>query len=75
MTEQTIVTGMRLVYERLKLAVEPSGAVGLAAVLTPQWKGMCAPGGELEGCKKIGVVLCGGNADLGVLWQSLSSKS
>ncbi|KAJ9506057.1 hypothetical protein QJQ45_016635, partial [Haematococcus lacustris] len=32
-SESDIVTAMRLVFERLKLVVEPSGAAGLAAVL------------------------------------------
>jgi serine racemase len=34
-TDQGIVAAMRLVFERMKLVVEPSGAAGLAAVLSP----------------------------------------
>lgn len=34
-TDQEIVGAMQLVFERMKLVVEPSGAAGLAAVLTP----------------------------------------
>lgn len=30
-----IVAAMRLVFERMKLVVEPSGAAGLAAVMSP----------------------------------------
>ncbi|XP_038973684.1 serine racemase-like [Phoenix dactylifera] len=66
--DEKIVEVMRLCYEILKVAVEPSGAIGLAAVLSdrfqqnPDWKN----------CNKIGVVLSGGNVDLGVLWESFS---
>lgn len=64
---------MKLIYERLKVVVEPSGAVGLAAVLAPAWRAAAQPGGPLEGLAaggRVGVVLCGGNVDLGArgLW-------
>ncbi|PKU67607.1 serine racemase [Dendrobium catenatum] len=65
--ENEIIKAMRLCYEVLKLAVEPSGAIGLAAILSdqckqkPYWKDM----------RKIAIVLSGGNVDLGVLWESL----
>ena len=50
----------------VQLVVEPSGAVGLAAALSPQ----LAKCEALAGCSRIGVVLCGGNVDLGeALWQ------
>ena len=40
--------------------MEPSGAAGVAAALSP---GFCdAP--EYRGCRRVGVVLCGGNVDL-----------
>ncbi|KAF5839446.1 serine/threonine dehydratase [Dunaliella salina] len=76
-SEAEIVDAMRHVYERMKLVVEPSGAVGLAAVLTPAWRELCAHGGILHGCKKVGVILCGGNVDLGALglWDSLRRAS
>jgi serine racemase len=41
------------------MQVEPSGAVGLAAVLSPGFKQLPA----LAGCSRIGIVLCGGNLD------------
>ena len=47
-----IVATMRLLFERCKLVVEPSGAVGLAALL--------AGGLEVAG-SKVGVLLSGGN--------------
>lgn len=50
----------------VQLVVEPSGAVGLAAALSSQLGEHPA----LERCRRVGVVLCGGNADLGeALWR------
>jgi threonine dehydratase len=46
---------MRLVYERMKLVVEPSAVVGLAALLTR--------GDRIDG-RRVGVVFSGGNVDL-----------
>lgn len=57
-TEQQVVDAMRLVYERLKVVVEPSGAAGLAAALALKQRP------ENEALRKIGVILCGGNVDL-----------
>jgi threonine dehydratase len=56
--EEEIVAAMRLLWERLKLVVEPSGAVAAAPALFRQIGG--------EG-RKIGIVLSGGNVDLGSL--------
>ena len=69
----SIVEAMRLIYERMKLVVEPSGAAGLAAALSGQfgrWNRAGAGWGKTMRCRKVGVVLCGGNVDLGVLWKS-----
>ncbi|MCB0430554.1 MAG: pyridoxal-phosphate dependent enzyme [Flavobacteriales bacterium] len=53
--EDTIRKAMQLLMERMKLVVEPSGAVALAAVLQhPK---------EFSG-KKVGVIISGGNLDL-----------
>jgi threonine dehydratase len=49
-TDQQMVEAMRFAFERLKLVIEPSGAVGLAAVLN----------GLVSG-DRIGVVVSGGN--------------
>jgi len=55
MDEQTIIRAMRLLWERAKLLVEPSGAVPLAAVLAhPE---------HFEG-RKVGLMLTGGNTNL-----------
>lgn len=54
-SEKSIVRAMRDIWERMKIVVEPSAAVALAAV--------SEAGGELQG-KRIGVILSGGNVDL-----------
>lgn len=60
-TEEQIVHAMRLIWERMKLVVEPSAAVPLAAVLA-------AP--EKFRGRRVAVVLTGGNVDLEKLpWQ------
>jgi threonine dehydratase len=56
-SEEQILSAMRLVYERMKLAIEPSAAVGVAAALSDEVKG-------LSGLRRVGIVLCGGNVDL-----------
>jgi len=56
-TDEEIVTAMRLVMSRAKLVVEPSAAVAVAAVLSEEFR-------ELRGLNRVGVVLSGGNVDL-----------
>lgn len=54
-TEDEIVSAMKLIWERMKIVVEPSSAVALAAVLRePE---------QFQG-KKVGIVISGGNVDL-----------
>ncbi len=60
-SESEIVAAMRLIFERLKLVVEPSAAVPLAAILANP---------EPFAGKRVGVILSGGNLDLDSLpWQ------
>ncbi|MDX2045568.1 MAG: pyridoxal-phosphate dependent enzyme [Chitinophagaceae bacterium] len=54
-TDEEITAAMRLIWERMKIIVEPSGAVPLAAVLKNLDK--------FSG-KRMGIILSGGNADL-----------
>jgi threonine dehydratase/serine racemase len=56
-TEAEIVSAMRLTWERAKLLIEPSAAVAVAAVLTEEFR-------RLEGMRRVGVVLSGGNVNL-----------
>jgi len=52
------IAAMRLVLERLKLVVEPSSAIALAAILKNR---------EHFAGKRVGVILSGGNIDLDAL--------
>lgn len=54
-SDAEIISAMRLIWERLKIIVEPSGAVPLAAVLKAK---------EKFYNKKVGIILTGGNVDL-----------
>ncbi len=54
-SEEDIVHAMRVIWERMKIIVEPSAAVALAACLN-------APA-EING-KRVGIILSGGNVDL-----------
>ncbi len=54
-SESAIIDAMRLVWHRMKIVIEPSSAVAVAALL----------GGALPvSGKRVGVVLTGGNVDL-----------
>jgi threonine dehydratase len=57
-SEEEIIAAMRLAWERAKLLIEPSAAVALAAVLTEEFR-------QLEGINRVGVILSGGNVDVG----------
>lgn len=54
-TEKGIVDAMRLIWERMKIVIEPSSAVPVAAIMEyPQFfKG-----------KRVGIIISGGNVDL-----------
>ena len=54
-SEEEIVSAMRLIWERMKIIVEPSRAVAFAALLKEK---------ETFKNKKIGVIISGGNVDL-----------
>jgi threonine dehydratase len=54
-SEEEIVSAMKLLWERMKIVVEPSGAVAAAPALTRKI--------GAEG-KKVGIILSGGNLDL-----------
>jgi len=54
-SDDDLVRAMRFAFERLKLVVEPTGVLGLAAALSGR---VSARG------KRVGVILSGGNVDL-----------
>ncbi|MDX2267088.1 MAG: threonine/serine dehydratase [Bryobacter sp.] len=59
-SEEEIKAAMRFALMRLKIVVEPSGAVCLAAALAGKLPQGMGPGGPA----KVGMVLSGGNVDL-----------
>lgn len=65
-SEQAIVESLLFIWQRLKIVVETSAAVALAPLLSGQVK---AKG------RRIGVILSGGNVDLGELWYHRYPKS
>ncbi len=62
-TDAQVLHALRFAFEHLKIVLEPSGAVGLAAAMSS----------ALPGAGAIGVVLSGGNISLGHLSQLLGS--
>ena len=60
-SEETIVNAMRLVWERMKIIIEPSSAVPVGAILDHP---------AIFRNKKVGVIISGGNVNLSKLpWQ------
>ncbi len=57
-SEDEIVAAMRLIWARMKIVMEPSSAVTLAAILKNP---------EIFAGKRVGVIITGGNVDLGKL--------
>jgi threonine dehydratase len=56
-SDAAILRAMRLLWERMKLVVEPTGALATAALLE----------GKVPRVARIGVVISGGNVDLGLV--------
>ncbi|HEV7517551.1 MAG TPA: threo-3-hydroxy-L-aspartate ammonia-lyase [Thermoanaerobaculia bacterium] len=52
-TEEAIAEAVLFLFYRMKLVVEPSGALGVAALLS----------GAVQGAGRVGVILSGGNID------------
>ncbi|MFA8435874.1 MAG: pyridoxal-phosphate dependent enzyme [Marinifilaceae bacterium] len=53
--EKEIIHAMKLIWERMKIVIEPSSAVAFAALLREK---------EIFSGKKVGIILSGGNVDL-----------
>jgi len=65
-SDEQIVDAMSFVWQRMKQVVEPSGAVGLAGLMYrhhEQWVG-----------KRVGVLLSGGNVDVGAFFAGLGVR-
>jgi threonine dehydratase len=54
-SESSIILAMRMIWERMKIVIEPSSAVPLAAVIQHN---------DMFAHKKIGIIVSGGNVDI-----------
>ncbi len=58
-SDEAVISAMGFLYERMKLVVEPTGALAVAALLD----------GTVPPADRIGVVISGGNADLAMVGE------
>jgi len=63
-TDAQLVDAMRFLWERMKLIVEPTGALAAAAVLDQP---------DIVRGKRVGIILSGGNADLSAVSKLLAA--
>ena len=63
-----IAAALRLTAVELKQAVEPAGAVALAALCSPAFAALR----DRHSLKKVALVICGGNVDLSNLANCLA---
>ena len=70
-TEEEIISTARLVWERMKIIIEPSSAVALAPLLKPGLVASLRLPLRIDGAPpKLGVIFSGGNVDLSSLpWK------
>jgi threonine dehydratase len=57
---------MRFLFERMKLVVEPSGAVSVAAMIK-----YCKHNQDIIQGKKMGAIISGGNIDMSIFFSYL----
>ncbi len=62
-SEEAIIEAVRFLFYRMKLVVEPSGALGLAALLS----------GAVVAQGKVGIIISGGNVDAATMTTILNS--
>jgi threonine dehydratase len=62
-SEQAIIDAVRFLFYRMKLVIEPSGALGLAALLSQ----------AVEPNGRVGIILSGGNIDSNTMIKVLGS--
>ena len=62
-SEESIIDAVRYLFNRLKIVVEPSGVLGLAALMS----------GAVKPAGRIGIILSGGNVDPDVMARILAS--
>jgi len=62
-SENAIMEAVKFLFYRMKLVVEPSGALGVAALLS----------GEVQAQGRVGIILSGGNIDGATMEMILDS--
>ncbi|CAN8065535.1 unnamed protein product [Agarophyton chilense] len=61
-SEEEILQATKMVWEFMKIVIEPSSGVGVAAARSTEFRNL--------GFKRVGIILCGGNVNLDSLpWQ------
>ncbi|MDP9338889.1 MAG: pyridoxal-phosphate dependent enzyme [Acidobacteriota bacterium] len=66
-SEEEIIAATRLVWERMKIIIEPSSAVAIAPLLRPGAIAALIPPRPDGTAPKIGIIFSGGNVDLSTL--------
>ena len=61
-SDEQVIEAMRLVMQRMKIVIEPSAAVAVAAVLSDEFKSLPLDASPTSG--GVGVIISGGNVDL-----------
>lgn len=65
-SEADILLATKLIWERLKVCIEPSAGVGVAVVLGDEFRTNILNSADVDEKKtlRIGIILCGGNVDV-----------
>jgi threonine dehydratase len=75
-TDEEIVSAMRFVWERMKLVIEPTGALGVAGLLKARGRGEPDTGSQAASATaRIGVIISGGNVDVGAVGALFGASS
>eukprot|EP00592_Proboscia_alata_P004002 CAMPEP_0194378922 /NCGR_PEP_ID=MMETSP0174-20130528/37190_1 /TAXON_ID=216777 /ORGANISM="Proboscia alata, Strain PI-D3" /LENGTH=401 /DNA_ID=CAMNT_0039161257 /DNA_START=55 /DNA_END=1260 /DNA_ORIENTATION=- len=67
----------KLIWERMKVIIEPSAGVGVAVALSQEFADKYPPPSELNGntgVRNVGVILCGGNVDVVKIAKMMQDK-
>lgn len=67
--EADIASATRAVWERMKVAIEPSAGVGVAVAVSAAFQE------KYPDVKRVGVILCGGNADLAAVGTVIANAA
>ena len=72
--DHDLIGAVRFGLERMKLVIEPTGALGLAALLSGRVRPAAFGRGGVDGERpRVGVILSGGNADPAALARAFES--